>query len=260
MTGVYELLDKTARSAKVVVRDDQFEFNEILDAAKAARSRRRRIKLLDTGRFSATELEWLGEAGIRFFTSNETRKNPGELRLIRDACTRGGSGVAFLVKGPIAAGGEDPGFSLAVLQELARLGIVLHVSNREFAVDPAVISALAAEGRVVYYHHGALVPELAVAARRGIRLHVSDEGLDEKGSEAALEILAGSRAGRGRVYIYIQNGLPLPTLRVLADAGAKLLFKTPPSDSQSLLRPIERRFVKTAPAAEDYYLDSTFLL
>lgn len=260
MPGVYELIDKVARNAKVVVRDDQFEFNEILDAAKAARSRRRRINLLDTGRFNVTELEWLCEAGTRFFTSNETRKNPDELRLIRDACARGGSSIAFLVKERIAADGENGGISLSLLLELAGLGIVLHVSNREFAVDPAVISALAGEGRVVYYHHGALVPEWTKAAGRGIRLHISDAGLDVLGLDTALEILAASRAGRGRVYIYIQNGLPPASIQALADAGAKLLFKTPPSDRQSLLRPIELKFRKMTPSPEDYYLDTTFLL
>ncbi|MBP1660911.1 MAG: hypothetical protein H6P95_2103 [Candidatus Aminicenantes bacterium] len=251
MSGVYDLIDKAARSAKVVVRDDQNEWNEILDAVKAARSRRRRINLLDTGRFSAVELEWLCEAGARFFTSDEVRRDAGDLRRIQEACARGGSAIAFLVTGPV---------DVPSLLELARLKIILHISNRERAVDPAALAALAAEGRLVYYHHGPLAPELAEAAGLGIRLHLSDGSLDAGDPEPALGILAASRSGRGRVYVYVEKGLPPEFLRDIASAGARLLFKTPPSDSQSRLRPIERRFAKTAPAPEDHYLDATFLI
>jgi hypothetical protein len=251
MSDVYELIDKTARSAKAVVRDDQNDFNDLLDAAKAARARRRRISLLDTGRFNVVELEWLCETGTRFFTSSDVRRDSGDLRRIGEACARGGSAVAFLVKGPVEV---EP------LVELARLGLVLHISNRERAVDPAALAAIAAEGRVVYYHHGPLVPELAEAAGRGMRLHVTDDGLDGIDQESVAAVLKASRAGRGRVYVYILKGLPLERLEDLADAGARLLFKTPPSDRQSLLRPIERKFGKTAPGPEDYYLDWTFLI
>jgi hypothetical protein len=260
MDGVYELIDKTARSAGVVVRDDQYEFAEIIDAAKTARSRGRRLNFLDTGRFSVTELEWLAEAGVRFSTSDGTRPSAADLRLVRDACAHSGASIALLVNGDIAEEAEPGRLSLSDFHDLAAMGIVLHVSNRERPRDPAVLESLAAAGRLVYYHHGAPVPELAGAAGRGARLHFSDACVDEGDSETMAAILAASRSGRGRIYIHIEKGLPLAILRRLIEGGAKLLFKTPPSDSQSLLRPIERKAAKSRPDPADYYLHTTFLM
>ena len=125
MTGAYELIDRMAAGRRLVVRDDQNTFEELLDAARASRARNDRFGVLDTGKLGASELEWIAEAGADIFTSDEARPNVLELALIAKACARGGGAVALLVNGTLEDRHAD----------LARDGIILHVSNRERAVD-----------------------------------------------------------------------------------------------------------------------------
>ncbi len=255
MTGAYELIDKVGRGRELVVRDDQNTFEELLDAARAARPRKARFGLLDTGKLGAAELEWLGEAGARVFTSDEARPDASEIVRAAKACARGGGAVALLVNGPL---GDRHG-------DLARDGVILHVSNRERVADlPALAdlagAAAAGSGFLVYYHHGSPVPELARLAAAGARIHLSDRALEEKDLDIMTALLEASRAGRGEIIVYIEKGMPVPFLGKLFDAGAVLFFKTPPSDRRSLMRGLERKARKRRPAPGSFYLQDAFLL
>ena len=254
MTGTYELIDKIGRGRELVVRDDQNTFEELLDAARAARPRKARFGLLDTGGFGAPELEWLGEAGTRVFTSDEARPDASELVRVAKACARGGGAVALLVNGPL---GDRHG-------DLARDGVILHVSNRERAVDLPVLAELAGAakaggGYLVYYHHGAPVEDLAGLASAGARVHLPDKALEDTDLDLMASLLEASRAGGGEIILSIEKGMPLLFLRKLFDAGAILLFKTPPSDCRSLMRGLERKARKRRPAPGSFYLQDAFL-
>ena len=254
MTGAYELIDRIGRGRAIVVRDDQNTFEELLDAARAAGPRKARFGLLDTGVFGVSELEWLGDAGARIFTSDEARPNTLELALIAKACARGDGAVALLVNGPL---GERHG-------DLARDGVILHVSNRERAVDLPALAELAGaaktgDGFLVYYHHGAPVPELAGLAAAGARIHLSDRALEDKDLDLMTTLLEASRAGGGELILYIEKGMPLIFLRKLFAAGAVLFFKTPSSDRRSLMSGLERKAAKRRPDPASFYLQDTFL-
>jgi hypothetical protein len=254
MTGAYELIDKIGRGRELVVRDDQNTFEEVLDAARAARTHKARFGVLDTGKLGAPELEWLGEAGTRIFTSDEARPNALELAGIAKACARGGGAVALLVNGPL---GDRHG-------DMARDGVILHVSNRERAVDLATLAELAGSakaggGYLVYYHHGAPVEDLAGLASAGARVHVSDKTVEDKDLDLMASLIEASRAGGGEIILSIEKGRPLLFLRKLFDAGAILLFKTPSSDRRSLMRGLERKARKRRPAPGSFYLQDAFL-
>ena len=254
MTDVYTLIDRIKRGRELVVRDDQNTFEELLDAAREANPRKARFSVLDTGKLGAPELEWLAEAGAGIFTSDEARPDAAELVLVAKACARGGGAVALLVNGPLGARHGD----------LVRDGVILHVSNRERAVDLSALTELAETakaggGFLVYYHHGALVEDLAGLAASGARIHLSDKALEDKDLDLATALLEASRAGGGELILYIEKGMPLLFLRKLFDAGAVLFFKTPPSDRRSLMRGLERRAGKRRPASGSFYLQDAFL-
>jgi hypothetical protein len=254
ITGAYGLIDRLARGRELVVRDDQSAFEELLDAARAAKLRKARLAFLDTGRFGPSELEWLGEAGAWIYASDEVRPKAGELVLAAKACARGGSALALLVSGPVGERHAD----------LVRDGLILHVSDRDRPVDTAALAGLAATARdaggyLVFYHHGAPAEELAGLLAAGARLHMSDRALEEKDRDLMAALLA-ARARGGELILYIEKGLPVAFLETLFAAGAVLLFKTPPSDRRSLMSGLERRAAKRRPSPGSFYLQDVFLL
>ncbi len=255
MTDAYALIDRIGRGRRFVVRDDQNTFEELLDAARASRERNERFGVLDTGKLGVSELEWIAEAGADIFTSDEARPNALELALMAKACARGGGAVALLVSGGLEGRHMD----------LARDGIILHVSNRERAVDPLALaelsrSARSGGGSLVFYHHGAPAPELEGLASAGGHIHLSDKALEEKDLDLMATLLEASRAGKGEVLLYIEKGMPVRFLGALFDAGAVLIFKTPPSDRRSLMRGLERKAAKRRPDPGSFYMQDAFLL
>ena len=69
----YELMDRVRTRQDLVIRDDQFDYVALLDAAGYAGRRRIPLSLLDTGRFTLTEIEALAKKGCRILTSSEAR-------------------------------------------------------------------------------------------------------------------------------------------------------------------------------------------
>ena len=92
----FELLARAKKGQDLIVRDDQFEYNSILDAAKSCREQGHRLSLVDSGKLTAYELEWLGEAGADLYTSDRTRSDEREITLVNQACRKGGAVVAYL--------------------------------------------------------------------------------------------------------------------------------------------------------------------
>lgn len=260
----YELLDRVRLGKDIVVRDDQFEAETLLDAAREAHAKGIRVGLIDTGRFDAAGLERLIREHVRFYTSDEARPRPPELARILKACRKARSFAAYFqngalpeLVGPIT--GRD-------LLDLARDGLDFHISNLVHPRDFAALDNIADEARFgraffVYYHHGPLDADIVPLAARGAWVHFSDRSVrDGRASELALKIAEACRSGGSRAILYIQEGLPLDVLRRLFDAGAAVLFHTPPSDHASLFRPLERRAAKRRLPVRSYYLSTTFLL
>jgi hypothetical protein len=87
----YELMDRVRTRRDLVIRDDQFDYEALLDAVGYARRRRIRLSLLDTGRFGLAEVEALGRGGARLLTSDEARPRADEGEVLLDACRKGGT-------------------------------------------------------------------------------------------------------------------------------------------------------------------------
>jgi hypothetical protein len=242
-----------ADASRAVVRDDQFDFPALLDAVNACRRGGGRLKLVDSGKLSSAELEWLGEAGADIFTSDLARPSLHELVLVSRAANRSGGAAAYLHHGPFTTDEKGGTIPFAALKEMGRSGIRLAVSNggvkRESAALDELAAACASGGtRLVYYHHGSLGPELEGLAHAGAWIHVAGSALQNESDVAALCDLA--KAARGN------HG----DLADIFDAGVQVLFQTPPSDYRSPLKPFELKAARHSPDPRSYYLHPGFML
>jgi len=261
----YELLDRVRLGRDIVIRDDQLGREALLDTARAARTKGIGVSLLDTGRFEASDLEWLIREKVRCYTSDEARPGEAELARLLKACRDSGSFLAYLHNGPIGPDAGAERLSQSALRSLAASGMDVHLSNRDHPRDLSALAELAesagnGRGYFVYYHHGPLAPGLTELASHGAWVHFSDRSLAAGApTELGLGVIRAARAAGSRAAVYVRAGLPLPVLESLFDAGAVLSFQTPPSDRQSLQKPIERRALRRKLPLRAFYLSTVFL-
>jgi len=261
----YDLLSRAQQGLVITTRDDQNDCTAVLDAARLARRSGGRLRLVDTGRFSAFELEWLAEAGADLYTSDEARPNRSELDLLAKACARGDAVIAYFHYGILSVDSEEIPTSLGFLAEAGQDGVDVHLSSRERARDLAGLAEVAhvckgAGSRLVYYHHGSLDAGLGDLARSGGWVHVSDLNLSAADEGTLLTDIAAEAAASGSgLVIHLEKGLAVETVRDLLEAGAFVFFKTPPADWRSSFRSLERRARKRTLDRRAYYLYLDFL-
>jgi hypothetical protein len=261
----YELMDRVRMRQDLVIRDDQFEYEPLLDAVGYARRRRIRLSLLDTGRFGLAEIEALARGGARILTSDEARPRADEWEVLLAAGRKGGTRLSVFWNGPLPAAQDAPGPTFQALEDLLAAGMDFHISDRKHPRDPASLAGLAAaakRGRAyfVIYHIGPLAEGLAAAAGLRAWIHFADGAIaDGPGADLAVEIAKTAAGSGARAVVHVERGLPLELLEALWDAGAALLFLTPPSDDRSLLRPVERKAQRRKLPARAYHLSTAFL-
>lgn len=255
-----------ADAGGVIIRDDQFDFSSLLDAAKACRRSGGRLKLVDSGTLSPSELEWLGEAGADLYTSDLARPSLRELILMNDAARKSGGAAVFFHRGPFDSAGNERSVSFEALKEMGRSGVFLHVSNsrerREFGALEELALACASGGtRLVYYHHGALDLSLERIARAGAWIHIASAALQKEDDVVALRDLAeAALEKKGNVVLHVEGALAPAWLSDIFDSGARVLFQTPPSDYRAAQKPYELRAKRQALSPRSYYLYSAFHL
>jgi hypothetical protein len=260
----YELMDRVRMRQDLVIRDDQFDFPALLEAARYADRRRIRMSLLDTGRFSLGEVESLAKAGARILASDEARPRADEWEILQEACRSAGTHLSVFWNGPLPAAEAVTGAAFQSLLALLRMGMDLHISNRTHVRDAAILARLAAaskkgKGFLVIYHTGPLVAELGGPAAGRAWVHFSDSSIgDEPAAAAAVEIARAASGAGSRAAVHVERGLPLELLEALWAAGAALLF-TMPSDDRSLLRPVEDRAARRKLPPRAYYLSTAFM-
>jgi hypothetical protein len=261
----YDLISRAEQGLVITTRDDQNDFTAFLDAARVARRSGGRLRLIDTGRFSPFELEWLAEAGADLYTSDEARPNRAELGLLAKACVRGDAVIAYFHHGILSGYSEEIPTSLGFLAEVGRDRVDLHLSSRERARDLTGLAEIAhvcrrAGSRLVYYHHGSLDAGLGDLVRSGSWIHISDLNLPAGEQGALLADIAVKTAASGSgLVIHLEKGLTVETLHDLLEAGAFVLFKTPPADRRSAFRALERRARKRTLDRRACYLYPDFL-
>jgi hypothetical protein len=258
-------LNDASPAGKLVLRDDQAEFAALLDAAKACRARRSRLHLFDSGRLTVSELEWLGRAGADLYSSDAARRSPAELLLLGAATGKGGGALSVYLHGPFADEAGPGRLPFAALREIAREGIHIYVSNKDVGrgLDRLVELAddAASGGSVLgYYHHGPAEPWLEELARRGAWIHLDSGvlGTDEGGRWTGDAARAATKAGAGLV-LHVESAPSALRLADALDAGAFVVFRTPPSDYRSPLRALEKRAARRRVGRRAGYLYPEFM-
>lgn len=261
----YELISLSQAGQDITIRDDQNDFSSLLDAVRICRSRGRRFRLVDSGVLDIFHLEWLGEAGADIYSSDEARTITEELDLIRKSCRRGHAITAYFCHGPFNEGAGGSPDLFRTLKQAGRIGIYLHLSNRERKRDGVQLEDLARAcrqggSRLIYYHHGKIEPSLKDLARSGAWIHVSDTSFpDGEAFSLLMDVIEEGKAGGSRLILHVEKGLSLPELKDIFEAGAHVLFKTPPSDRTSPLRSLEKKARKKKLDFRAYYLYTTIL-
>ncbi len=261
----YELLDRVRTRQDLVIRDDQFDFTVLLEAARYAGRRRIRMSVLDTGRFGLEEIESLAKAGARILTSDEARPRAEEWEILQEACRGAGTHLSVFWNGPLPANEAATGVTFQSLVDLLGIGMDLHISNRKHARDVPTLARLAAaarkgKGNFVIYHSGPLVAELAEPAAGRAWVHFTDAAIGDKAGAILAVDIARAAAGAGsRAVVHVERGLHLELLEALWDAGAALLFTTPPSDDRSLLRSVEKRAARRKLPPRAFHLSAAFM-
>jgi hypothetical protein len=253
-------LDARPGLRTLTLRDDRLDFAGFGDAAASCRRRRARFRLIDQGRFSTSELEWLGEAGADIHTSDQVRRAVSDLVLVRRAAERGGGFTAFFQHGPIDEAGRE------ALGELGLSGLDLHTSNAGAPRDLEVLTGLAWNCRdggssFVYQHHGPLAAGLEPLAGQGAWLHLTNDSLGSDTDVAFVGQCARAARARGaEVILHIETSIDPAWLPDLAAAGTRLFFKTPRSDYRSPLRPFEVAAAGLHLPPRSYYLFPDYVL
>ncbi len=255
-----------ADTRDVIIRDDRTDFPSLLDAVKDRAAAGARVRLVDTGKFGLSQLEWLGEAGADIFTSDLALRESEDFILMAKAAKKSGRHVAYLQNGPFDGGGQPKAVSFFALVEMAQSGIHVYVSDGRFARDSDALEKLAfacrkGGARFVFYRHGALELGLENLLRQGAWVHLPAAVVR---TEADVLFLAdGVRAAReagGGVLLHVEQVPEGTGLEELFEAGAYLLFRTPPSDYRDPLRTFERRAKRRVSDPTTYYLHSEFML
>jgi len=259
-------LDPTSPERTVTLRDDRLDFPGLMDAAAACRRSGARLRLVDEGGLTVSELEWLGEAGASVYSSDEARSDGAAQVLIRKATRSGGAAAVFFHHGPFADSAAPNRLAYETLRELGRSGIDLHVSDKVHPRDAAPLGELAYDCRrggaaFVLYHHGPLEARHEEIAAQGVWIHFSSrKAAVEENVRAITDCARAARRARTGLILHVENPIDPQALSDFVAAGTILLFKTPPSDYRSPLRSFEdaAKCVRLDPRA--YYLFTDFVL
>ena len=260
----FELLDKAARDPNIMVRDDQYDYHWIMDAAQRCRKNGGRFRLMDTGRFDKIELIWLIGAGLDLYTDDQTRKDFKEAEELVLECQKNDSILAYLQTGAFAKEeSESSVFSGLVI--LARSGAYLYVSSREGKTELAAVSDLAQccrEGstRLVYYHHGPADPVLEDIGSHGAWIHMTDKSVNKENLPLLLNTCQKANQNRGGLIVHLEDEVEYDLVEDLIEADAFVLFLYTQFDYKSPFRELENKARKTKYDFRAYYLQHDFFI
>lgn len=263
--NVYGLLSSVEMGQDLTLRDDQFDFPDMLDAVKICRGKGLRFRLVDTGRFDRFQLEWLLGAGADLYTSDDIPRDLQELEGLQKSCRNGSSLLAFFQHQECGSLNDAEPSVASKLLGLARSGIYLHISNREMKRDISLLRMLAedclASGSwLVYYHHGPLVAETEELGRGGAWIHLSDESIQSGEDQAVLmDLVKSCQSSGANLVLYLKRGMDYLVLQDVVGIGAVVLFKTSQIDYRSPLKELERAAARKIIDFRAFYLHLTFL-
>ncbi len=243
----FNLLDESQSGSEITVRDDQYDFAWLLDAAGTCRRSGSRFRCVDSGYLPPEQMQWLAQAGADIYTSDAAGRSAHDLIFINKACNKGRSFTAFFLTGLLGEKGDSSEVSLPQLSAMGDSGIVLHISNREYERNLSDLSSLASScaqgsGRLVYYHHGLLIEDCIRLADNGSWVHVSDRSLkSDEQIPLMINLIKSARSSGAGVVLFVEEKTNVNRLWEVFNAGGFILFKNGHFDYKSPYRPIQEK-------------------
>ena len=160
---------------------------------------------------------------------------------------------------------QVPRFLLSSLSHLGRLGLFVHVSNREKDRNLPDLSKIAVEcrkgsSRLIYYHHGPITPEFVGLAEEGVWIHISNKSIQsEDDLFLFLDMTAAARLSGANCVLYVEKEMDYSSLHKAVKSPALVLFKTAPVDFKSPFRPLVDEANQKHRDYRAFYLYATFL-
>ena len=113
------LFESIVPGQEVTIRDDLYEFHDILDAAEKYVGKKGRFRLIDTGVLEISQLEKIASSGSVIYTSDEAKRDVVELEFLGKSARKSGSAVALLHNQAFLLEGEQEGLSFSDLLNLS---------------------------------------------------------------------------------------------------------------------------------------------
>jgi len=258
-------VDKISGKMDLTFRDDQHDYDWLLDVLRKGKPRGTRFRLVDSGVLEGHQIEKMVGMGADLYTSDRVRKDVLELEFILKASKSGGTIVASFLQNEIVSEEEHGFIPLASLAYLGRQGLFLHVSNREKDRNLSDLSQIAVEcrkgsSRLIYYHHGRIIPEIVDLAKEGIWIHVSNKSIQsEDDLFLFLDMTAAARMSGANCVLYVEKEMSFSSLHQAVESPAIVLLKSAPVDYKSPIRPLVDEAKRKHLDYRAVYLYSTFL-
>lgn len=244
-------LERQEKKSRLILRDDLFGLSVLKDLLEKAAARRIRVALLDSGRLSPEELEWLGEFPFSFYSSDTSRPDFQILSQISLGLKLRGCSLFYFLEGDL---GED-----SRLLDNAGLFEAIYVSGREKERPLEILIRLAEEASrsrttLVYYHHKKPEENLARVCLKNCWLHVSNKRLEEDAEIMMLDLMKEIKKKGGRLVVHVERGQSYQFLKRLAECGVFLVFNLPPLEPASRLFYLAESWQKKKLPEKAYYL------
>lgn len=262
----FAFLSSVKEDPVITVRDDLYDFSLLLDAVKIFRRKRgdSRFRLVDSGRLSLVQLEWLAAEGADIYTNSESGKSGEDLKNIQQGCRKGNSLLAYLQSGAFGSK-EDSSPDLSALKELGTDGMYIYLSNKHTERDLSEVTDLAdacqrGQCYCVYYHHGDLESGLYELGRAGAWIHISDKRINFPDEMPLLsDIIRSGHASGTNLILHVEEGRESVLLEEIQKEGAVLIFKSALVDYRSPLKSLVERAETQRLDPSTYYLYPIFL-
>jgi len=265
LTEGFDLLDIAERGRNITVRDDQYDYDWIKDAAGMCRKKGYRFRLIDTGRFEKIDLMWLIDSGLDIYTDDQTRKDFKELEELVLECNKKDSLLAYLQTGEFGKREESKASVFSGLITIARSGAYIYVSSWEAETEWSALNELARccrEGntRLVYYHHGPLDPIFEEIGSHGPWIHITDKVIDRENLQLLLDTCQNANLNGGGLIVHLNSEVEYDLVEDLVEGGAHILFLYAQFDYKSPFKELEKRVPKKTYDFRAYYLQHDFFL
>ncbi|MBD3412976.1 MAG: hypothetical protein GF421_00900 [Candidatus Aminicenantes bacterium] len=261
----FELLDTADKGQNLTVRDDQYDYYWIADAAKRCRQKGFRFRLIDTGRFEKIELIWLIGSGLDLYTDDQTRTDFKELEELSTECTKAHSLCSYLSTEKWNQSQDSEGSEFSGLLTFARSGAYIYVSSKNENRDLSQIKELA-EGchesgtHLVYYHRGPVEPIFTEIGDQGAWIHLPAKSMDPEQRLLLIDTCQNSRQNGGGLILHLERAVEYDLVEDLMNAGAFVLFLYGHFDYKSPFKELQKRARRKKYDSRSYYLQHDFFL